>query len=486
MRYTKSAFKFLLLAAVQLCFSQKMQASENGELSHNEGKGNEAIKIHLLNKIDGFELNNEILSANYIPVFSNDDYALRIDELNEASPVQLDFNDIVKRYIDVYAIQQREKTSRILGLSEIYFPIFEEYLDKYGLPLELKYIAVIESALNPKARSRSGATGLWQFMYHASHMFDLKISSYIDERMDPVKSTEAACKYFQYLHRIFGDWQLAIAAYNGGPGVVRDAIKASGGKTNFWEIAPYLPDQTQKYVPAFIAVNYVLNYSKKHNIIPEKDKYSYLKLSQVNVKKPLSLLKVSEELDITIKDLRRLNPIYKLDFIPKSELPTKLTLPIDKVFAFIENESQLYVAPQASVLYHDIERDLSSTKGKHCIIHVVKAGEFFHKIAIKYNCTSNNIKTWNNLTRDILHIGQKLKVWVPISDLSTCLNNKIEALKHPYTFIYKVKIDDNLNSIVEELRMASVDKIKRRNQIKDNDGLHAGMSLKIDCAKYQN
>ena len=150
---------------------------------------------------------------------TNEDYTWRIEKLNEASPVQLDFNDIVKRYIDVYSIRHRDKTAEILGLSEIYFPIFEEYLDKYGLPLELKYIAVIESALNPKARSRSGATGLWQFMYHASRMFDLKISSYVDERMDPVKSTDAACKYLQYLYRIFGDWQLAIAAYNGGPGV---------------------------------------------------------------------------------------------------------------------------------------------------------------------------------------------------------------------------------------------------------------------------
>jgi len=486
MRHTKLALKFLLLAAVQLCFNQNVQASENDLLPHNASDVNGAIKSHLLDAIDGFELNNEVLSASYIPVFSNDDYAWRIDKLNEASPVQLDFNDIVKRYIEVYAIRHREKTSRILGLSEIYFPIFEEYLDKYGLPLELKYIAVIESALNPKAKSSSGATGLWQFMYHASRMFDLKISSYTDERMDPVKSTEAACKYLQYLHRIFGDWQLAIAAYNGGPGAVRDAIKASGGKTDFWEIASFLPDQTRKYVPAFIAVNYVMNYSQEHNIIPEEDKYSYLKLSQVNVKKPLSLLCVSEELDIAIEDLRRLNPVYKLDFIPQSELPTKLTLPIGKVSTFLENETLLYATPEASIPYHDIERNMSSTKGKHCIIHVVKAGEFFHKIALKYACTSNNIKTWNNLKADILHIGQKLKVWVPISNLSTRSDNKTEAFKRPYTFIYKVKMNDNLQSISKELRLASVDEIKRSNHLIDNEDLRAGMALKIDCAIYQN
>ncbi|MGZ2371043.1 transglycosylase SLT domain-containing protein [Ancylomarina sp. YFZ004] len=410
MRYITSAIKNLVFTALVLCFPYASQADENdtdNRLSKN--------KKHISTS---HQLNDHVLEANMVPVFTNEDYSWRIGKLNEASPIQLDFNDIVKRYIDVYSVRHRDKTARILGLSEIYFPIFEEYLDKYDLPLELKYIAVIESALNPKARSRSGATGLWQFMYHASRMFDLKISSYVDERMDPVKSTDAACKYLQYLYRIFGDWQLAIAAYNGGPGVVRDAIKASGGKTNFWEIAAFLPDQTRTYVPAFIAVNYVMNYNKEHNIDPKNMKFSYLKLSDVTVKEPLSLQTVSEKLGISIVDLRRLNPIYKLDFIPSSELPAKLTLPVDKALAYVEKESELYAAPKTKVLYHDIERTMSLTNGKKCIIHIVKAGEFFHKIAMKYACTSNNIKKWNNLTGDLLHIGQKLKVWVPVSQTS--------------------------------------------------------------------
>ncbi|MDE5422232.1 transglycosylase SLT domain-containing protein [Ancylomarina sp. DW003] len=411
MRYTISAFKILFISVVLLSSSYKSLATEKGNLSTCEEK------ILVDDKAEGNkELNNSL------PTFTNEDYAWRIDKLNEASPVQLDFNDKVKRYIDVYSVRHREKTSRILGLSEIYFPIFEEYLDKYDLPLELKYIAVIESALNPKARSRSGATGLWQFMYHASRMFDLKISSYVDERMDPVKSTDAACKYLQYLYRIFGDWQLAIAAYNGGPGVVRDAIKASGGKTSFWEIAPFLPEQTRSYLPAFIAVNYVMNYNQEHNIEPKDMQFSYLKLSDVNVKKPISLKNVSKALDISIDNLRRLNPIYKLDFIPKSELPAKLTLPVDKVLAYVEKESQLYNAPQTKTLYRDIEKNMSSKEGKKCIIHVVQAGEFFHKIAMKYACTSTNIKKWNNLTGDILHIGQKLKVWIPVSETRSISN----------------------------------------------------------------
>jgi len=419
MKYTKSAFKNIIFTMGLMCFSYVSSADEmcvdNGEkLTEND---------HLAGKeIDG--LNKDIPSLSNASAFTNEDYSWRIEKLNEASPVQLEFNESVKRYIDVYSIRHRDKTSRILGLSEMYFPIFEEYLDKYGLPLELKYIAVIESALNPKARSRSGATGLWQFMYHASRMFDLKISSYVDERMDPVKSTEAACKYLQYLYRIFGDWQLAIAAYNGGPGTVRDAIKASGGKTNFWDIAPFLPEQTRSYLPAFIAVNYVMNYNQEHNIAPKDTAYSYLKLSDVSVKKPLSLLNVAEELEISIVDLRRLNPIYKLDFIPKSELPAKLILPVDKVSAYVEIESQLYNTPRTKIQYHDIEKNMSSTKGKKCIVHIVKAGEYFHKIAMKYACTSHNIKTWNNLTGDILHIGQELKVWIPISEASLSPEDK--------------------------------------------------------------
>ena len=418
MKHTISAFRNLLFTAIMLSFPFVNQASEKDDENRTSKKANSISEAFVQNGPPTEGLNVDVLNPNNRHVNTNEDYTWRIEKLNEASPVQLDFNDIVKRYIDVYSIRHREKTAEILGLSEIYFPIFEEYLDKYGLPLELKYIAVIESALNPKARSRSGATGLWQFMYHASRMFDLKISSYVDERMDPVKSTDAACKYLQYLYRIFGDWQLAIAAYNGGPGTVRDAIKASGGKTNFWEIAAFLPEQTRTYVPAFIAVNYVMNYNKEHDIVPNEMKFSYLKLSDVEVKHPLSLQAVSKELGISISDLRRLNPIYKLDFIPQSELPAKLTLPDDKALAFVEQESKLYLVHQTRVLYRDIETNMSSTKGKKCIVHVVKAGEFFHKIAMKYACTSTNIKKWNKLTGDMLHIGQKLKVWVPKSDIN--------------------------------------------------------------------
>ncbi len=424
MKYNISAIKNVFFTAIVLAVPFVCQADGVNEITKTHLSNQTDIESNLLNYNASEKGCFVELLNNNLPVFTNEDYSWRMEKLNEASPVQLDFNDIVKRYIDVYSVRHRDKTAKILALSEIYFPIFEEYLDKYELPLELKYIAVIESALNPKARSRSGATGLWQFMYQASRMFDLKISSYVDERMDPVKSTEAACKYLQYLYRIFGDWQLAIAAYNGGPGIVRDAIKASGGKTNFWEIADYLPQQTRTYVPAFIAVNYVMNYNQEHNIVANKARFTYSKLSEVTVRRALSLKTVAKELQIPLADLRRLNPVYKLDFIPKSELPAKLTLPVDKALAYTEKENELYTIPRSKILYRNIERNMSLTDGKKCIVHVVKAGEFFHKIAMQYACTSNNLKRWNNLKGDILHIGQKLKVWIPVSNKTSYIGLK--------------------------------------------------------------
>jgi len=195
-------------------------------------------------------------------------YETRFKELDSKTPIKLEYNDQVKAYIDVYVVKRREHLSRIIGRSQYFFPLFEEYLSKYNLPLELKYLAIVESALDPRARSSSGAMGLWQFLYQASRMFDLKVDSYMDERCDPLKSTIAACQYLDYLYRNLNDWQLALAAYNGGLGVVKKAIERSGGKKNFWELQPYLPAEVKAYVPAFIAVNYVMKYYRNYDIEP--------------------------------------------------------------------------------------------------------------------------------------------------------------------------------------------------------------------------
>ena len=209
-------------------------------------------------------IDSSVLASGEIPDWHDSIYDHRLQELDALSPMQLDYNPVVRSFIDLYSKRRREQVGRMLGLANYYFPLFEQALDKYDMPLELKYLAVVESALNPTARSRVGAAGLWQFMYATGKMNGLTVNSYVDERHDPLKATEAACKYLTTLYNIFDDWNLALAAYNSGPGNVNKAIRRSGGKTNYWEIRPFLPRETAGYVPAFIAVNYIMNYHEEH------------------------------------------------------------------------------------------------------------------------------------------------------------------------------------------------------------------------------
>lgn len=475
----KTLLLFLLSSCVLMGFAQSPFRLLHKEKPANANEVNQRL-IHFTNQLIKEELPvSEVLNAKYIPVFSDETYRKRMLQLNVQSPIDLDYNDPVRRYIDAYAIRHREKTAKIIARSELYFPIFEECLDKYNLPLELKYLSVIESALDPKARSRSGAIGLWQFMYNASKMFDLRITSYVDERMDPEKSTEAACKYLQYLHRIFGDWQLALAAYNGGPGVVREAIHRSGGKTDFWEIAKYLPQQTRNYVPAFIAANYILTYSKEHNIVAEKNQYPYFRISPVNVKKAISLKNVAKTLDLSLQEIRDLNPIYKLDEIPEGEIPAKLILPVEKIGEFMDLEDKIYAMRDEPKKYMELQKELSCTEGKYCIKHKVKSGEYFHKIAMKYGCTIHNIKTWNGMDSSAIRVGQELKIWVKPSKELAQKPHREPLPKKSKFLLYKVKNGDSLQSIANQFDVESVEDLVQANEIKRVEGLEPGMVLKI-------
>lgn len=476
--------KYLLLCLIIFSLSAQVVAQSPFRILHKEKpeNANELNQrlIHFTNEILKEDLpKNILLDANYIPVFSDEIYQKRMDKLNSQTPIELELKPVVKRYIEAYSIRHREKTAKIIERSELYFPLFEECLDKYDLPLELKYLSVIESALDPKARSRSGAMGLWQFMYNASKMFDLRITSYVDERMDPEKSTEAACKYLQYLHRIFGDWKLALAAYNGGPGVVREAIHRSGGKTDFWAISPYLPDQTKNYVPAFIAVNYVMNYSAEHNIVPEKNEYPYFRISPVNIKKPISFKHVAQVLELPLDAVKELNPIYKKDLIPLCELPAKLVLPIEKVGEFIDNEEIIYGMKDVPKKYLELQKELSSTKGKYCIIHQVEKGEYFHKIAMKYACTIHNIKEWNGMNKSDIFVGQKLKIWVYPSDTLAQKPKRDPLLKKSKFLLYEVQTGDSLNSIADKFQVKSVSDLIEMNSINHSETIEPGMVLKI-------
>ena len=278
-----------------------------------------------------------------IPVFSDSVYAARIAVMNENSPFEYIYNYEVKKFIELYSVRKRKLTARILGLSEIYFPLFEEQLDRFDMPLELKYLAVIESALNPVANSKAGAKGLWQFMYGTGKVYGLKVSSYIDDRYDPYKATIAACEHLQDLYDIYGNWSLALAAYNSGAGNVNKAIRRSGGLKNFWAIHKYLPKETRSYVPAFIAASYVLAYANEHKIYPVDPGILYYEVDTVTVRHPLTFSQISEMLNIPWDEIDFLNPAYKQGVIPATpEMTYKLRLRKKNVGDFINNETALY------------------------------------------------------------------------------------------------------------------------------------------------
>ncbi|MDO4461061.1 MAG: transglycosylase SLT domain-containing protein [Bacteroidia bacterium] len=331
-------------------------------------------------------------------------YQRRMETLDKKSPIKLEYNPQVRAYIDAYLVRRRDHLANIISRSELYFPIFEEYLAKYNLPQELKYLAIIESALDPKAKSKSGAMGLWQFLYHAGLMLDLQVSSYEDDRCDPIKSTDAACRYLQYLFQNLHDWQLALAAYNGGIGTVQKAIERSGGKKTFWELAPYLTNEMKAYVPAFIAVNYVMNYYPLHNVVPPTPKYKYEDIDTVYVNLSIGFDQIYRASGVPREDIQMLNPQYIKDFIPYDDMPRLLVLPKSALPRYLKNEPRLRpdVAPDM-VGYFGEQIDVKLT-------HLVKAGEYLHKVAMMYNTSVEKIMEWNNMSTKDVKAGQKLVI----------------------------------------------------------------------------
>ncbi len=430
-------------------------------------------------------------SADSIPHYDDMIYEARLAKLDAASPFDLQYNTFVQGYINMYTLRRREQVSRMMALSQFYFPMFEELLDKYNLPLELKYLAICESALNPLARSRSAATGLWQFMYPTGKMFGLKVSSYVDERCDPYKSTIAACEYFQYLYGLFGDWQMVLAAYNSGPGTVNKAIRRSGGKKTYWQIRPYLPLETQGYVPAFIAVNYVMNYTSEHNIQSAIPKKTFLDVDTVTVKKQLSFDRISSMLDISEDELMYLNPSYRKGVIPvAAEAPSYLTLPSDKMGAFINNEAIIYNYLKQDTLSVDILAAQEKT-----IIHIVKKGEHLTTIAAKYYCSVSDIKKWNGITSNALKPGKKLTIYaydkkpevnkadpIPVvnsknSKATAAVIKENKPVSDTIKF-YTIKKGDSLYKIAQNNNI-TVDEIKRLNNFGVNYNLLPGKRIKI-------
>ncbi|MFB6318705.1 transglycosylase SLT domain-containing protein [Saccharicrinis sp. FJH54] len=338
-------------------------------------------------------------------------YPANIEYLDKRTPVKLEYSRDVKKYIDFYILDNPEMLSIIAGRSEYYYPIFDDVLARHNLPLELKNLSVVESALNPFAVSRSGATGLWQFLFHTSRMFHLNIDSYVDERRDPVKSTEAACEFLSYLYRIFNDWQLAITAYNCGPGMIEKAIEKADGSTNYWDIRQYLSAEARDYYPKFVAACYITSFHDNHGIKSSKFEYNYDEVETVEVKQSIWYKQISKVIGVNETDLRMLNPVYKQDYIPVYENAVKINLPKRAVKPFILNEDKIYAYQLQAKDYNDLRAEAGGIEGKYKTIHFVQRGEYFHQIAMNSNCTLYDIMKWNNMEDKNLKAGQALVVY---------------------------------------------------------------------------
>lgn len=326
--------------------------------------------------------------------------------------MEMPYNQITRTYIDMYTNRRRSQVEYMLAIGKYYFPIFEKQLDKHGLPLELKYLPVIESALNPVALSRMGASGLWQFMAPTGKMYGLEINSLVDERRDPIKSTEAAVRYLKDMYQIYGDWNLVIAAYNCGPGNVNKAIRRSGGKKDYWEIYPYLPKETRGYVPAFIAANYVMNYYSLHNLCPME--YSYKQHTDtVHVTSNIHLQQVADILQVPIETLREMNPQFKMDIIPGIYKNYAIVLPLEKAGDFVVFEDSIRQHRADELLAKRKEVNLQPSGLYTVTYHTIKRGETISQIARRYGVTVNSIKSANKLRSNKLIAGKRLTIRRP-------------------------------------------------------------------------
>jgi len=406
--------------------------------------------------LDTLLLENKIILKADKPLNIFDE---RLRVLDENSPMDLAYNEKVHPFIESYIGRNKALISRMQGLKNLYFPLFEQQLDKYNLPLELKYLAIVESAMNPKAKSHSGATGLWQFMYLTGKQYGLNVTSYMDERQDPLKSTEAACVYFEKLYDTFGDWNLVLAAYNGGPGYLQKKINTVGSN-DFWVLHPHLRRETRNYIPTFIAVNYAMNYVKEHGIIPQTTKIEVGKTDTLTLKKQVYVKVLSEMICVNKETILYLNPAYKKDIFPNESV---VVLPEFAANDFRFNEETNYTFIEAvdnKEILIDEER----------IVYRVNKGDYLGRIAKYHNVHVFELKEWNNLKTTNLDIGDKLVIYVKN-------NQKIqEKLQKLTKNEYIVQKGDTLWGIAKKHDGLSVWKIKSLNNL-ESDNLKPGTKI---------
>lgn len=402
--------------------------------------------------------------ARNMQAFRSPLYERQLDSIEKNVP--LDYNEFVRSHIELYTSGRTTLISRMLGLSEYYFPIFEQALKEKGMPLELKYLSIVESALNPNAVSRVGATGLWQFMYTTAREYGLQMNSYIDERRDPVAASRAAAEYLNNMYSRYGDWLLAIASYNCGSGNVDRAIYKAGGKLDFWAIRPYLPRETRNYVPAYIAVTYIMNYTDYHDIYPEPANLAF-KPVPVQIEKYISLSGLSKTLDMDAAQLCLLNPKYKRRIVNGSGArPQTVWLPPVKAELYA---SRMKGGGKAKVITASNADALAEAKP---VYYRVKRGDNLISIADRFRCTVQDLKVWNELHSNRLMPGQKLRIE------AAAANPELPAKKY-IAKTYRVKRGDTLSGIAERFG-TSVATLKKLNGIRSAAALRAGKIIKLN------
>ncbi len=436
-----------------------------------------------VNDFDVSTLELDSLTSN-IP---DEVYIERLKRMNSFIPVQ--FNKAVKNAIIRYTERMPMATARIIGLSTYYMPLFEEIFDEYGLPKELKAMAVIESALNPRAVSRARAKGMWQFMYNTGKIYGLEMTSYVDERYDPLTACRAAARLLKDSYMIFGDWSLAIASYNCGAGNVSKAIRRSGGKTDFWEIYDYLPRETRGYIPAFIAALYTLNYYPEHGIVPTQINLP-AHVDTFHVNKNLHFQQISDNIGISMDELRDLNPQYLYDIIPGTEHTYILNLPHQYTLAYVDLQDSIY-RYKDSVFFNAVAvQKIKETggSGERRVIHKVKNGETLSSIASKHHTSVANIKRWNNLKSNTIHVGQRLYIYGSAGKSSgsssgsaksgtTAKSNTTTTTSSSGASYYTVKSGDTLSGIAKKTGV-SLNTLYKLNNMNAKTKIYPGMKIR--------
>ncbi len=441
------------------------------------------------------------------------------------SQIPLHYNADIQKFIELFTIRKREYVRRVLGLQSFYFPIFEAELKKNNMPTELTYLSVVESALNPKALSRAGAVGLWQFMPYTGKESGLYQDAYVDERMDIYKSTRAACAYLKMLHNMFSDWELAMAAYNCGPGAVRRAIRRAGNKTSFWEIYPYLPKETRSYVPIYVATTYVMKYHKEYLFAIDNPK-PFVESDTIHITQPIDLQLLANQLDVTIETIQAFNPHLKKGIVPAYLKNYPLRLPSDKASVLREYKSDMFLAAarnqppaiaepkftttaMAASVASKKKAEVAAVAGRKKVTHRVVSGDVLGQIAELYDVGVSELRRWNNLRSNTIQAGQELAIWVqghtwkkmnpeketnaqsvaaahtskslPASKVTGSSSGvKIPSVPQSKGSVYEVQPGDTLWSISRK-QGVDVETIKKLNKLPGND-LKAGQKLIISIS----